>query len=1106
MNMFPAANRSKRVVVAFTADQWEHVCPTIRILAPLRYAGLEVIRGNEWVDGEIRFHLDRLREADAVLVQRDFARYREVFAEIVARTREQRKPLVFDIDDLLVELPASHPDYEYYRRSRAAILWAASEADVITVSTPVLQRYFRQFNRRVEVLPNCLIDDLWQDILSRPLHPPTHQSPSTLVVGFMGGHGHIADLEWIEPVIERVLNEYPHVRFLSWGCPLPERLQHHPSAEWVAPGLVDYAEFVCYFAQQESHIFLAPLAPSFFNSCKSALKYLEYSALGVPGIYSAVGDFSELVHHRTTGLLASTPDEWLEFLVDLIERPEERHRLGQNARQSVQAEWLLSRHTHKWSTLYNEILTTLSPKSTFVFAAPTLVAWYEEMENEVTRYRQTVDQLERQSQTVIEELKKQYQNLYIQYQQLQSRNQELHEHLHFITNSPGWKLLGMIWPLRTLLIPPHSRREKLFSLAVQAIWRLKTEGIRSLIQKPRKQIQSGQSSSSEPFLAPLIEASTPTPVPLLSLIVDEKNFDVRGKRWLAEQTWSDIEVICWNRNQNRAAIVDETSISSFSWDAPDVHTLLQGAHGKYVCFATDDLFNQRATYIEENLIALETEELAFTVNGYFSHDSLKVSLNTRHFLVPLSRFFVHKDLICSTDQVSVMLDITMWDRPVVGKVLVSEKLSKRTQAPSPSAFVVLKSGDLDTQWPYIITHHNGQQILHPVDTVVNAPRRVEAKPVVIVVMPFLAVGGAERVALDMIRYLQHEIDFVVVATDPFDSALGTTADAFRQVTPYVYVLPNFLAPPLRLSFFAYLFKAFHPSTLYIANGSIWIYDELLPYVKHHHPSIRTVNQVYDHHVGWINRYDRDLIALLDAHIGPNEKICQEYARRGVPTERIYPIEHGVDVHEYDPARYSSERIRMLRRELQLPEDKRIVTFIARLHPQKRPLDFVELARRFANDPSVFFLMVGDGPLAGTVDAEVQRIGLTNLERRPFYRPSRDIFAISDVIVLPSEYEGMPLVVLEAQAMGKPVVVTDVGNNREVITRTGGGVVVPRIGDIGALRAGVLAMLNSPPDPQKLRQVVVEHYSWEQIGPRYRRALLGEETPTNTREKMSEEFA
>jgi glycosyltransferase involved in cell wall biosynthesis len=320
------------------------------------------------------------------------------------------------------------------------------------------------------------------------------------------------------------------------------------------------------------------------------------------------------------------------------------------------------------------------------------------------------------------------------------------------------------------------------------------------------------------------------------------------------------------------------------------------------------------------------------------------------------------------------------------------------------------------------------------------------------VMPFLAVGGAEQIALKVMHNLKDQIRFAVVSFEQLNPELGTTADAFRQVTPFVYTIPDFMHGMLNMSFMNYLIERLNPHTLYIANGTTWIYDALEA-IKAQHPHLRIVDQVYDSVVGWINRYDLATVLYQDGHIGVNSKICQAYIDKGAKPEQVYLIENGIEPGELDPAAYSPDKIFALKKEFGLPLDKKIVTFASRVHPQKRPMDFVELARRLSTDSSMAFLMVGDGPLAAQVSEQVARIGLMNFYRRPFYSPISDVFAISDVLVLPSDFEGMPMIIIEALAMGTPVVVTDVGNNREVVEYTHGGIVIPRIGDVTALMDG-----------------------------------------------------
>ncbi len=136
-------------------------------------------------------------------------------------------------------------------------------------------------------------------------------------------------------------------------------------------------------------------------------------------------------------------------------------------------------------------------------------------------------------------------------------------------------------------------------------------------------------------------------------------------------------------------------------------------------------------------------------------------------------------------------------------------------------------------------------------------------------------------------------------------------------------------------------------------------------------------------------------------------------------------------------------------------------------------------------------MVGDGPLSSAVEEQVVRTGLKNFTRCKFYTPISDIYAITDVLVLPSEFEAMPLVILEALAMGKPVVATDVGHIRDVVEMTHGGVVVPNIGDVAALRMGVLQALREPVDSAAMRKAIEKRFGISHIARQYLNVWLGE---------------
>jgi glycosyltransferase involved in cell wall biosynthesis len=559
-----------------------------------------------------------------------------------------------------------------------------------------------------------------------------------------------------------------------------------------------------------------------------------------------------------------------------------------------------------------------------------------------------------------------------------------------------------------------------------------------------------------------------------------------------------IRVVVWDPVRNKAWTIEE---NSRVWDAPELSIFIAGLQSAYLCVASADLLQQDATYLETNLIVLESEQLFFTVNlrGY---QSWSIECLERGFLPgnkqnPLLRLVVRKEIISDGFSLNLIKPQKELGQSAayVGKLLIQttnypdQKKSLPFEVKVPKVALKLHgrryliSRTLDESWQDVEIQHR----LHPVDSILPILQEPDERPTMILVQSFLAVGGAERVHLDLMNYLKDDIRFVVLTGEVMDLSLGTTAEAHRAITPYVYNAYDYLEWKLNFSHLIFLIERFQPDTLYMANGVNWLYD-ILPELRRRYPHLRIGNQVYDSIEGWINRYNETIAVCFDANICSNKKIGRAYIGHGVELEKIFLISNGVAVDEFDRARYSTEEIQIIKSKLGIPTGKRVVTYISRIHHQKRPMDFVEMARRFIQDPSVVFLMIGDGPLSETVNAEISRTGIKNIIRHSF-TPSSDVFAVSDVMVLPSEYEGMPMIILEAQAMGVPIVVTDVGNNREVLEITSGGVLVSTIGDISALANGVKAMLETPPDPNELRQSIIDQFSLSQMGENYRKALI-----------------
>jgi glycosyltransferase involved in cell wall biosynthesis len=150
--------------------------------------------------------------------------------------------------------------------------------------------------------------------------------------------------------------------------------------------------------------------------------------------------------------------------------------------------------------------------------------------------------------------------------------------------------------------------------------------------------------------------------------------------------------------------------------------------------------------------------------------------------------------------------------------------------------------------------------------------------------------------------------------------------------------------------------------------------------------------------------------------------------------------------------------------------KRVVGVVGRLAPQKAIHVLLRAAPRLlAAEPSTRILVAGDGPLRARLEAEARALGVSGAV--DFLGHQSDlvpVYAALDVFVLPSQYEGMPLALLEAMAMGVPCVVADLPGIRDVVEDDATGLLLPAA-DAESVAATLLRILADPALGARLRE-------------------------------------
>jgi len=184
------------------------------------------------------------------------------------------------------------------------------------------------------------------------------------------------------------------------------------------------------------------------------------------------------------------------------------------------------------------------------------------------------------------------------------------------------------------------------------------------------------------------------------------------------------------------------------------------------------------------------------------------------------------------------------------------------------------------------------------------------------------------------------------------------------------------------------------------------------------------------------------------------------------------IRNGSDVRRFDPEYKPSASFKS---NLGFGESDPVLVVVARLEPQKGHkvlLNAMPAIRR--EFPNVRLVCVGDGVLRSELEEQTQGLGLNENVRFVGVQTNvQDWLALSQMSVLPSFYEGLPLVAIESLAAGVPIVATNVDGTPEIVVNGKTGLTVPP-GDANALAQAICLLLHS----QELRrQLAVAGRQW-----------------------------
>ncbi len=249
--------------------------------------------------------------------------------------------LVYELDDDPFSIETVNPAFADYATAAArdSLTRCIQIASLVTASTEPLAEQMRPINPNVVVLKNRIDESMLS--IKRP-----HRDK--LTVGWAGGHSHGADIAECAHGLRQTLDRFDvEAHFIGFDFTglIRRPVRFTP---WAAK-TIDYYRLI------DFDIGLAPLRPTIFSRSKSAIKALEYSALGIPVIASDAAPYRDFIIDGVTGWLVRRDHEWAARLRELINDEAMRLEMGRKARE-LASEWTIQKAWPEWEAAYQSVL------------------------------------------------------------------------------------------------------------------------------------------------------------------------------------------------------------------------------------------------------------------------------------------------------------------------------------------------------------------------------------------------------------------------------------------------------------------------------------------------------------------------------------------------------------------------------------------------------------------------------------------------------------------------------------------------------------------------------------------------------------------------------
>jgi glycosyltransferase involved in cell wall biosynthesis len=327
--------------------------------------------------------------------------------------------------------------------------------------------------------------------------------------------------------------------------------------------------------------------------------------------------------------------------------------------------------------------------------------------------------------------------------------------------------------------------------------------------------------------------------------------------------------------------------------------------------------------------------------------------------------------------------------------------------------------------------------------------------------PFL--GGGQAVLLSLAKGLdkaRFEVEVAAQGGGPLEDAAREEGLSFRPLPFGSRMTPGLVRAIVKA------LKPNPPDILHTHGGMAGLYGRLAARRAGIKSVVHTIHGI--HYLHYRNPGARRAYILLericsrrtDAVVLVSQADLDEAGKRRLaPASKLKLVRNGIDLAELSSAPFAE---RAAAAKLRLSLEPPVIGTVARLHRQKGLTHLMQAVPAILEaHPEARVIVVGGGELEPELRSEIGRLRLDRRFALLGARPdARELMSLYDIFVLPSLWEGLPLVLIEAAALGKPIVATDIGGSREIISHGETGLLVPAADPV-ALAAAVNRLLGDP---------------------------------------------